>query len=112
RTAPDRNRTIPRSRARSAESARYRGQRTSRPAAVAAAGPGRGAEGLQDRAALARPVAGRSPTALSDPSPTGLRLDSSTASIVSSAGPGAKTPGLAISTGLIGDRPGPYNASF
>ena len=59
----------------------------------------------------ARPVAGRSPTALSDPSPTGLRLDSSTASTVSSAGAQAGTPGLAYLHGFIGDRPGPYNAA-
>jgi hypothetical protein len=42
----------------------------------------------------------------------GLRLDSSTASIVSSAGLRAKPPGLAISDGFIGDSPGPYNASL
>jgi hypothetical protein len=42
----------------------------------------------------------------------GLRLDSSMASIVSSAGLRAKIPRLAISDGFIGDGPGPYNASF
>jgi hypothetical protein len=43
----------------------------------------------------------------------GLRLDSSTASVVSFERPrGLERPGLATSAGLIGDRPGAYNASF
>ena len=74
---------------------------------AAGAGPGRGAEGPQDRAASARPIAGRSPMALSDPSPTGLRLDSSTASTISSAGQWAKMPGLSTSARLYRGRPRP-----
>ena len=46
---------------------------------VAAADPGRAAAGPQDRAASVRPIADLSPMALSDPSPMGPRLDSSTA---------------------------------
>jgi hypothetical protein len=46
-----------------------------------------------------------------------LRLDSSTASIVSSAGPKGlanrqKRPVSQYLQGFIGDGPGPYNASF
>ena len=49
---------------------------------------------------------------LSDPSPTGLRLDSSTASTVSSAGAGRERPASQYLHGFIGDRPGPYNAGL
>src|ERR1700738_5522380 len=51
--------------------------------------------------------------ALSGPSPMGLRLDSSTASTVSFArAPGQRRPASQHLHGFIGDRPGPYNASF
>src|SRR6185437_9436150 len=85
-------------------------------AIIAGAGPGRGAEDLQDRAASVRPAADPSPMVLSDPSPTGLRLDSSTASTNSCSGHGARTltdqrARPRIPDGFIGDRSRPYNAA-
>ena len=88
-------------------------RRDCRPAARAAACPGRGAAGPRDRAASARPIAGPNPTAPSDRNPMGHHLDSSTASTLSfaraqrhNARPRNDLPGF------IGDRPGPLQRAL
>ena len=96
RARPGRSRTSPRSRSRRAAISAMPGRRAAARQQAAAAGPGRGAADLRDRAASVRPIAAGAPRSLGTRAPRARRPDSSTASNVSCARTRPK-PGLACS---------------